>query len=159
VVVIVDTSGSMHGLPEQVAKALVLEALRIAHTEHRRCYLYAYSGPGQITEHELDLSPDGIGRLLSFLGFTFGGGSDEAGVLMRVLARLREPAWKRADVMFVSDGEWPVPAALKTAVQQAREVGTRFHGVQIGNLGHTGLHDICDPVHVFNDWVAAGSWR
>jgi uncharacterized protein with von Willebrand factor type A (vWA) domain len=158
-VVIVDTSGSMHGVPEQVAKALVLEALRIAHAERRRCYLYAYSGPGQITEHELDLSPEGIGRLLNFLGFTFGGGNDETGVLTRVLARLHEPEWKRADVMFVSDGEWPVSAALKTAVQSAREVGIRFHGVQIGNLGHTGLHDICDPVHVFNDWVAAGGWR
>jgi len=39
ILVIVDTSGSMHGLPEQVAKALVLEALRTAHAEKRRCRL------------------------------------------------------------------------------------------------------------------------
>jgi hypothetical protein len=69
-----------------------------------------------------------------------------------------ERQWKRADVLFVSDGEWPVPAALEMAVRSAREAGTRFHGVQIGNSGHTGLHRICDPVHVFADWVAVGAW-
>ena len=159
IVVIVDTSGSMHGLPEQVAKALVLEAVRTAHAERRRCYLYAYSGPGQVIEHDLDLSPEGVGRLLSFLGFTFGGGNDETGVVTKVLARLREREWKRADILFVSDGEWPVPASLVAAVHGAREVGTRFHGVQIGNLGQTGLHRLCDPVHVFRDWAAAGGWR
>ncbi len=158
-VVVVDTSGSMHGLPERVAKALALEALRTAHAERRGCYLYAYSGPGQIIEHELDLSAVGIGRLLSFLGLTFGGGNDEAGVLARVLARVRERQWKRADVLFVSDGEWPVSAALEAAVRGAREAGTRFHGVQIGNSGHTGLHRVCDPVHVFTDWTAVGAWR
>lgn len=158
-VIIVDTSGSMHGLPEQVAKALVLEAMRTAHAERRRCYLYAYSGPGQIVEHELDLTPAGVGRLLSFLGFTFGGGNDETGVLDRVLARLRAEAWRRADVLFISDGEWPVSGALEAKVQGAREAGTRFHGVQIGNVGRTGLHQLCDPVHVFTDWVGAGGWR
>ena len=155
---VVDTSGSMHGLPEQVAKALVLEALRTAHTEKRRCFLYAYSGPGQVLEHELDLSPNGIGELLTFLGMSFGGGNDEAGMMVKVLARLKEEDWKKADVVFVSDGEWPVSTSLTDAVQSARQNGTRFHGVQIGNRGRTGLHVVCDPVHIFQDWAAAGGW-
>lgn len=156
---IVDTSGSMHGLPEQVAKALVLEALRTAHAEKRRCFLYAYSGPGQVMEHELDLSTDGMGRLLQFLDLSFGGGSDEAEMMAKLLARLKEEHWKKADVVFVSDGEWPARAELVAAVKGAREDGTRFHGVQIGNRGRTGLHAVCDPVHVFNDWATAGGWN
>lgn len=159
IIAVIDTSGSMHGLPEQVAKAIVLEATRTAHAERRRCFLFAYSGPGQVLEHELDLSPDGVGRLLSFLGFSFGGGNDETGVMAMVLARLRESDWRKADVVFVSDGEWPTPAHLIRSVEQAREEGTRFHGVQIGNRGRTGLHAVCDPVHVFQDWTAAGGWR
>lgn len=155
---VVDTSGSMHGLPEQVAKAVVLEALRTAHEERRRCFLYAYSGPGQVLEHELDLSTDGMGRLVGFLGFSFGGGNDEAGMMTKVVARLKEENWKKADVVFVSDGEWPASASLVSAVKVAREEGTRFHGVQIGNRGRTGLHAVCDPVHVFEDWGAAGGW-
>lgn len=155
---VVDTSGSMHGLPEQVAKAIVLEALRTAHEEKRRCFLFAYSGPAQVLEHELDLSPEGIGRLLEFLGFTFGGGNDEAGMMTKVVARLKEENWKKADVVFVSDGEWPAPSSLVASVKSACETGTRFHGVQIGNQGQTGLHAVCDPVHIFQDWAMAGGW-
>lgn len=158
ILAVVDTSGSMHGLPEQVAKAVVLEALRTAHEEKRRCFLYAYSGPGQVLEHELDLSPDGMGRLLEFLGFSFGGGNDEAGMMAKVVARLKEENWKKADVVFVSDGEWPAPATLVAAVKSAREAGARFHGVQVGNRGRTGLHAVCDPVHIFQDWATAGGW-
>jgi uncharacterized protein with von Willebrand factor type A (vWA) domain len=159
IIAVVDTSGSMHGLPEQVAKAIVLEATRTAHAEKRRCFVYAYSGPGQVLEQELDLSPDGVGRLLSFLGFSFGGGNDETGVMAKVLARLQENDWRKADIVFVSDGEWPAPVSLVRSVEQARENGTRFHGIQIGNRGRTGLHEICDPVHLFKDWAAAGGWR
>ena len=159
IIAIVDTSGSMHGLPEQVAKAVVLEALRTAHHERRRCFLYAYSGPGQIIEHELDLTPEGIGRLLAFLGFSFHGGNDEAGMLVRVLERLRESEWSRADVLFVSDGEWPAPAAVVARVEQAKQQGTRFHGVQIGNRGRTGLHAVCEPVHEFGDWATLAGWQ
>jgi uncharacterized protein with von Willebrand factor type A (vWA) domain len=158
ILAVVDTSGSMHGLPETVAKALVLEALRTAHAEKRRCYVYSYSGPGQVTEQELSLSTEGIGRLLAFLGLSFGGGNDETGVMARVIARIKEKEWKKADVLFVSDGEWPAPAALVKLVGDARQEGTRFHGVQIGNRGRTGLHAVCDPVHEFRDWAALGGW-
>ncbi len=158
ILAVMDTSGSMHGLPETVAKALVLEALRTAHAEKRRCFLYAYSGPSQVLEQELSLTSDGIGRLLAFLGLSFGGGNDETGVMAKVVARLKEQDWKKADVVFVSDGVWPAPASLVATVKEAREAGTRFHGVQIGNRGRSGLHAICDPVHEFGDWAALGGW-
>jgi uncharacterized protein with von Willebrand factor type A (vWA) domain len=153
ILVVLDTSGSMIGLPELVAKALTLEAMRTAHQERRRCYLYLYSGAGDIVEQELDLSEKGIGGLLDFLGYTFGGGNDETGVLKRVLGRLKEEAWRRADVMFVSDGIWPVPRDMLDAVSEAKKTGTRFHGVQIGTYGQSGLHSVCDPVHNFRDWA------
>jgi uncharacterized protein with von Willebrand factor type A (vWA) domain len=153
IIAVVDTSGSMHGLPERVAKALVLEALRTAHAEKRQCFVYAYGGPKQIIEHELAVSPEGLGQLLAFLGMTFGGGSDEIGVMARVLKRLEDEAWTKADIVLVSDGEWPPPTTLVPRIVAARSAGTRFHGVQIGNRGRTGLHTICDPVHVFRDWL------
>jgi uncharacterized protein with von Willebrand factor type A (vWA) domain len=152
IIAVIDTSGSMHGLPERVAKAIVLEALRTAHAEKRRCLLFAYSGPGQVSEHELDTTAEGVGRLLVFLGTSFGGGNDEAGLMAQVVARLEREQWQKADVLFVSDGEWPAPTSLLQSVARTRELGTRIHGVQIGNRGRTGLHSVCDPVHVFTDW-------
>ena len=93
---------------------------------------------------------------LAFLSASFGGGNDEVGVLSRVVTRLKDDSWNKADVVFISDGEWPTPTALVTKIQQAREGGTRFHGVQVGNIGRTGLRSICDPVHVFRDWAEVG---
>ena len=154
IVAVVDTSGSMHGTSETVAKALVLEALRTAHAERRRCYVYAFSGPGQTAEHELDLSASGIGRLLDFLGMSFHGGTDPREVMKLVVKRLSEPDWRKADVLVASDGEWPAPrGGAVTKIRAARDAGTRFHGVQIGNRGATGLATICDPVHEFDAWV------
>lgn len=158
ILAVIDTSGSMEGLPEQVAKALVLETVRTAHAEKRKCYLYAYSGPDEVLEHELDLSPEGIGRLLVFLSQSFGGGTD-IGAMSRVVERLREETWRKADVILVTDGEWVAPDAIVAAVAKARGEGTRFHGVQIGDVGRTGLHTLCDPVHVFTDWADAGGWE
>ena len=55
-------------------------------------------------------------------------------------------------------GEWPAPARLVAKVGEAKAAGTRFHGVQIGNRERTGLHEVCDPVHVFQGWVAVAGW-
>ncbi len=156
ILAVVDTSGSMHGLPETVAKALVLEALRTAHSERRRCRLYAFSGPGQTAEHELDLSPDGVGKLLEFLTVSFGGGSDPGTAIRRVFERLADGDWAKADVLIVSDGEWPAPQGVASALESAHDAGVRFHGVQIGNTGATGMAAICDPVHEFADWSKLG---
>ncbi len=158
IIAVIDTSGSMHGVPELVAKALVLEAVRTAHSEGRKCYLYSYSGPGQIVEQELRLTPEGVSELLGFIRMTFGGGSDAAGVVGRVVERLQSEAWQKADVLIASDGEWPVSEALKSLVSKVREAGARIHGIQIGNRGRTGLHEICDPVHVFHEWASLAGW-
>lgn len=157
IIAVIDTSGSMHGMPERVAKAVVLEALRTAHAENRRCYLYAYSGRSQVLEHELSLTDDGLGRLMTFLSHSFGGGTD-IGAMTTVVERLKQDNWKKADVVLVTDGEWAAPHGVIAGVAAARETGTRFHGVQVGNRGHTGLHSICDPVHVFQDWAKLGGW-
>lgn len=157
ILAVIDTSGSMHGLPERVAKAVVLEALRTAHAENRKCYLYAYSGPSQVLEHELGLSADGLGKLMAFLTGSFGGGTD-IGAMTTVVERLKLPDWKKSDVVLVTDGEWQAPAAVIDGVEEARATGTRFHGVQIGNRGRTGLHAICNPVHEFSEWAKLGGW-
>ena len=51
--VCVDTSGSMQGGAEAVAKAVVLEAVRTAHAQKRACHVFAFSGPEEIVESEL----------------------------------------------------------------------------------------------------------
>src|SRR5512140_662011 len=68
--VCVDTSGSMQGGAEAVAKAVVLEAVRTAHAQKRPCHLFAFSGPGEIVENELTLASEGVAQLAHFMGQT-----------------------------------------------------------------------------------------
>lgn len=44
----VDTSGSMRGPREVVAKALALECMRAAREQERGCYVFAFSGPQEV---------------------------------------------------------------------------------------------------------------
>ncbi len=156
IIVCLDTSGSMHGLPELVAKALTLEAMRVAHQERRACYLYAFSGPGQVVEWELDLSPGGLGGLMRFLAGSFHGGTDVEEPLRRALARVELDGWERADLLLVSDGEFPTPPGIPEAVVQAREDSqARVHGVLVGGGDPVGsMRRLCDPLHHFVDWGA-----
>ncbi len=77
--VCVDTSGSMQGGAEAVAKAVVLEAARCAHAQRRACRVYAFGGPDEVVEMELGVDAEGVGRLARFLGQGFGGGTDICG--------------------------------------------------------------------------------
>ena len=45
----VDTSGSMRGPREIVAKALALECMRAAREQERGCYVFAFSGPQEVS--------------------------------------------------------------------------------------------------------------
>jgi uncharacterized protein with von Willebrand factor type A (vWA) domain len=67
IILCLDTSGSMRGAREVVAKALALECMRGAHRQQRQCYLYAFSGPDQVQELELSVDLKSLDKLLEFL--------------------------------------------------------------------------------------------
>lgn len=148
--IVIDTSGSMSGTPELLAKALTLQASKTAHAEKRACYLYAFGGHGQRIEHDLKFTQDGISKLLDFLGYSFGGGNDIETVEYAV-KRLEQEQWKKADVMIVSDGEWTASPQIEKIVKSSTDKGTRFHGVQVGGNGR-GLKQLCKNTHNFKDW-------
>lgn len=151
-IVCLDTSGSMAGAREMVAKALVLEVMRTALREKREALLFQFSGPGDVAELKLDLTERGLGKLLDFLGASFHGGTDVDAPLRRALSRLREAAWKDADVLLVSDGEFGAPGALVADIGTAKsKLGARFHGLLVGGQSAQ-MALICDQVQRFTSW-------
>ncbi len=155
IVICLDTSGSMAGLPELVAKALTLEALRVAHAERRRCYLIAFSGPGEVAEQELALTQEGLARLMALLAMSFHGGTDASGPVLRAARLLEENAWRRADLLLVSDGDFATPAKAQSALaRMTEEHGLRVHGVLVSGDDSPAMRALCDPLHGFLDWEA-----
>lgn len=155
VIVCVDTSASMRGTPERIAKALALEAARTAHRENRRCLLFAFSGPDQVVEHELTFGAGGIPRLLDFLALSFEGGTELSEPLLRASARLESEHWARADLLVLTDGLFlPPPLAIKRLRDALDHRGARAHGVLVGRDRSRVLESFCDPVFAFADWEA-----
>lgn len=155
IIVCLDTSGSMAGTPEVVAKALTLEAMRVAYQEKRACYLFTFSGPSDVGEHELSLSPEGLARLFSFLSMSFHGGTDVALPMTLAMQKLREEAWQNADILLISDGEFSVSSEIRTKLQATKdELGLRVHGVLIGNLDSSAMEILAEPLHRFEEWEA-----
>lgn len=153
ILVCLDTSGSMHGDPERIAKALVLEALRIAYRERRPCHVYSFGGPEQILEHTLDLTRGGLSKLLQFLEHSFHGGTDVVTPLMKAMDKQQTEGWHAADILLVSDGRFPVTNELIARIQQSKKSrDLRIHGLLLGNWKARALEQLCSPCHRFNDW-------
>ncbi|WP_190303106.1 VWA domain-containing protein [Methylomonas rhizoryzae] len=151
IIVCLDTSASMHGAPETIAKAIVLEVLRLAYAEHRACHIYAFSGPQQILEHELDLTRGGLKQLLQFLQHSFHGGTDVVQPLLNALAKQHNEAWLNADILLITDGRFPLQApAFERIEALKRQQGLRIHGLLLGNWRSRALEALCEPLHRFN---------
>lgn len=157
VIVCLDTSGSMDGSPGDLAKAIVLHLTMTAHDEGRSVYVYAFSGPGDVVEHELTFDGDGAEALLAFLVLSFSGGTDVSEPIRRALQRHDEAKWSRADLLLVSDGEFAVPREISSAIAKRRaETDLRVHGLLIGDDSRA-MACLCSDVHRFRDWVSAES--
>ena len=164
-IVCVDTSGSMRGAPENIAKAAVLEALRTAHRERRGCKLIAFSAPGELLERDLVTSKDGSGgrgdrddrgglnALLELMGQSFDGGTDVQTPIERAIELVHTQAWRSADLLIVSDGEFGCAGATLERLDAARrDLGLRVQGILVGDRETMGLLEVCDAIFWLRDW-------
>jgi len=157
ILICVDTSGSMQGGAEAVAKACALEAVRTAHAEGRACHLFAFGGPDEVVERSLSLDSSGIAGLTDFLGQRFGGGTDICGPIERALARLHEMQWQQADLLIASDGDFGATPAVAARLHAAKQrLGVRVQGVLIGDRETIGLLELADDVFWVRDWRRYG---
>lgn len=154
----VDTSGSMQGGAENVAKAVVLEAMRTAHSQRRACHVYAFGGPDEIVELELGVDVAGIEQLAQFLSQGFRGGTDICGPLERVLERLADARWQLADLLIASDGEFgATPETVAATARAKSELGLRVQGVLIGDRETKGMLQLADDIFWVRDWRRYGT--
>ena len=127
----IDTSGSMHGRPETIAKAVSLFLATKAREADRPCYLINFS-TGITT---LDLSgKGGLASLTSFLSKSFWGGTDVAPALLHTLDVMKEDAYKKADVLVISDFIMgSLPEDILSGIEDQREEGSQFYSLVVGS--------------------------
>lgn len=133
VIACLDTSGSMQGAPEEVAKALLLALVRQVVPRGRPVWLVAFSGPGELLELELKRGQLPMGALLTFLAQDFHGGTDFETPLERAQALIERRTYADADVLLVTDGLGGMRAVRQPLFLEAKQrLGFRVVSVVIG---------------------------
>jgi uncharacterized protein with von Willebrand factor type A (vWA) domain len=157
-IVCLDTSSSMAGAAEQVAKAIALEAMRAARAARRGCLVYAFGGAGEMHRTRLDEGAQGLVALAQLLEVSFHGGTDIAEPIEAALTDVREADWREADLLIVSDGEFGVTSDVLAAIRKARAtLGLRVQGILIGDRETIGLREVCDGIEWVADWRQFGA--
>eukprot|EP01024_Parvocaulis_polyphysoides_P001347 TRINITY_DN10362_c1_g1_i2.p1 TRINITY_DN10362_c1_g1~~TRINITY_DN10362_c1_g1_i2.p1 ORF type:complete len:206 (-),score=17.47 TRINITY_DN10362_c1_g1_i2:188-805(-) len=157
IIVCLDTSGSMFGARETIAKAITLECIRGAHRQQRKCYLYAFSSYHDIKEIELSSSIASIHKLLDFLKYSFGGGTDVDRPLELSLERCQTQDWSEADILLVSDGQFykPNESIYETISNLNKDMGLEVHGLLLSQMEEP-MKGLCTHLHTFQAWDAVG---
>ena len=149
IIVCVDTSGSMQGTPENIAKTVTFVLSKIAIEEERKCYLISFS-TGIETLDLSDFSEgNSISKLVKFLQKSFNGGTDATPALHHSLEMLQKNDYKNADVLMISDF---VMDSLSTDLVKSIEVekknNTCFYSLVIGSSGNQ------NTIKAFNhNWI------
>ena len=127
----VDTSGSMRGTPENIAKAVALFLGTKAASQKRPCFVVNFSTGIETFEIA---NESGMADLVAFLRRSFHGGTDAAPALRHTLQVMEKEKYKKADLLMISDFVMNrLPADLREAIAVQRKTSNRFHSLVIGS--------------------------
>lgn len=146
-VICIDTSSSMQGAPETVAKAVALFLAAKARQGKRACYLINFSTSIDTLDFGAEMKFE---SLLRFLKMSFHGGTDVAPALAHALGKMEEEAYRHADLVVISDFVMSdLSGALLQRLERRRLEGNRFHSLVVG--------DACMSrrmrTHFDNEWI------
>lgn len=143
-IVCLDTSGSMAGERERIAKSTLLAIAELTEVQHRKCYVILFSDDIECIEiTDLGSSFD---RLVDFLSQSFHGGTDMEPVITHALRKICEEGYMEADIITVSDFEMrPVDKLLSRSIEHAKAKQTKMYAISLGGKSaETSYLKLCD---------------
>lgn len=155
IVCCIDSSGSMNGDKELWSKAVALGLLEIAQMQHRNYAAIQFGSKGQplditiIEKGERNI----IEKVLHIAEYFLGGGTDFEDPLDKAMEIIHNVEFKKADIVFVTDGECDVDEDwLKAFLELKKEKEVRIHSV-LCDYGNTST----STVHKFSDQISSTS--
>lgn len=140
VVICVDTSASMKGLPERVEKLLVEQLAAMVQNEQRDCFFIDFA----VSVRPVDLKVQRYNRLLDALGATkkdvprkdpvipfINGGTSARNMMATMFSLLEGHCYANADVLWITDFDIPMEPALARRMADYQRTGTRIYGLRI----------------------------
>lgn len=150
VVICIDTSGSMSGSPESIAKAVSLAVTKEANSQSRSVHLILFGSRNETKDFTFNKSENAVQSLLSFLNLSFGGGTSFDTALDAALKMLKEDEFRLADVLFVTDGYGEISTAKDKIRLIKEEQGTRIFTLLIESQDFDATQEISDETWILN---------
>lgn len=158
IILCIDISGSMSGLPDEWAKALALVFATLARQDKRHFRVIQFSDcVDQIDDFPPD-SPDFEELLALITGYYSGGGTDFQAPLEEALQCLEQtPELKRADIIFITDGEcWLSHKFQENFAAQKETLEFSCYGMLVNSRNTKSLAKFCDRVWAVKNLQGAG---
>lgn len=150
-IICVDTSGSMHGTPERVAKTVAFALAQKSLEEERGCYLISFSTGIETMDLSSFNSIDGITNLVKFLRMSFNGGTDANPALNHSVKLLEEKEWKNADVLMISDFVMGTLAPrLEEKIKAQQKKKCRFFSLAVTSGGNNAVISTFDKNWIYD---------
>lgn len=147
----IDTSGSMHGEPENIAKAMAMAIVKIANRDKRKCHIINFSNG--IYEFDATNISRSFNDFYNFLSHSFSGGTDVEPALEAAVKKVQDNKFKNADVIIISDFIINrINSNLESKINKTKSDKVRYHALSIGSS------QIRENTFFFdNNWVYDGT--
>lgn len=148
-IIAVDTSGSMHGEPEQLAKIIAFAITKMATKDNRKAYLISFS-TGIETFELTDLNTS-LPKLLDFLGKSFYGGTDVSEAVRETVKQMETESYEKADLLIISDGAFgSLNKEVIKSINKLKTKGNKFNALIINNYYNKESLNFCNNVWAYN---------
>lgn len=144
-IIAVDTSGSMHGEPEFLAKVIAFSITRIAISENRKAFLISFSTG--IETFELTDIQNSLVKLIDFLQMSFQGGTDASEAVLEALKQMEIENYEKADLLIISDGVFGnLNNNTLKSIEELKKKGNKFNSLMIGNSYNERALKFCNNI-------------
>lgn len=157
IIMCIDGSGSMDGMPNIWARAVALSLISIAKREKRDAAAVEFSSTGQ--QQRWDFMANELidpMKVIDFASHMFNGGTDITGGVLKAKELIDTvPQFKTADIVIATDGQDYFREDDAELRNELVARGVRLHGVAIGMASNSYLEEMCETV--VPAWDLAGS--
>lgn len=144
-IIAIDTSGSMHGEPENLAKVIAFAITKTALKEKRKAFLISFSTG--IETFELTDIKNSITKLIEFLQMSFYGGTDATEAVNEGINQMKSENYEKADLLIISDGIFSsLNKTTLNSVEVLKKKGNKFNALMIGSSYNEKALQFCNNI-------------
>lgn len=149
-IICLDTSGSMHGIPEALSKAMALLIIKYATKEKREILIISFSVKTEILKIEHPEKQEQMARIIQFLSSSFHGGTNIGFAIENAIEMLSKTKLKNADILTISDFVASDLSKNTTKkIEKIKKNGTRLFAISIGDRGNNSILRLMDETKIF----------